>query len=432
MVLKIIGLSFLGIILFISTYLRTYLNGDDIVHFSRMEVKNWYFPYLEKSWIPNRVFDQYFRTLDVNIFDFLYFFQSTLFGVSFFEFFKIYTASIYSVFILLALVYFLRHRPKEETLSWDKIQTITIFIIGLLAIFPWVNHTHLLAYQVPSFLCFIFLHKLIIKDCKSEQLLSFLLLGFICAFTLEAYSAIILIVLLWSLFLSNYKDYRIALLITITFNLLALGVMIKFSQRSSIGVLSFANIFAMIQLVIVSKGFLFMGILSVLCIPLFRIFKLISPAFLMVIFSSVFVTFLISLVTHNNYFSFKEYPWASTLNIAFLCLLFITPQVLSEIRGLYFRFISTLMILIFLSGVINIFLSQSIASGQYSNKLRIFYKAVSSGGVANYLEEGGSLTPGSFAMQVRPLPTFDSPEWFKQSYSVVFKKYVQNFSEKEK
>jgi hypothetical protein len=72
---KALFLVISGIFIFISTFLRSYLNGDDVVHFSEMVTKKIYFPNFTNSWIPNRVFDQYFRTLDVNLFDFFYFFS---------------------------------------------------------------------------------------------------------------------------------------------------------------------------------------------------------------------------------------------------------------------------------------------------------------------------------------------------------------------
>jgi hypothetical protein len=324
------------------------------------------------------------------------------------------------------MVYF--ERVLEGRLAEIKFKSMMrpLILVGLLSIFPWTNHTHLFSYQIPSFLCFLLISKLSVTEVKTNKLdLSFIFLGFVCAFTLEAYTAIVLIVLLFFLLVCYRKQAStIPSLAVILFNLVALLVMGFYSQRSAIKVIEPSQYFANLKDMILSPVFLASLLVLMALFALNLKVKARIGWLLVSIVASLLVCILISLVTNYNYFKFEIYPWSSILNIAYLSILVSFLILLSSLRSLIVGICFVFCSLIYGSYWVNNFLQHSVNAALYSNQLHFFYKNYPSSGDFRTFNYENAVKANSFVMQVRPLPTKDSPEWFIHSYEVMFKKYA--------
>lgn len=343
---------------------------------------------------------------------------------------------------------------------------------------PWKNHTHIISYEIPAFLSFILyleLTKLLIqKSDTSQQPRSssfYLILIYICVFSLEAYTLILagaFLILLTQNFIYKlnpikkdlYKNcqplYNKNFLIYITWffalTLYSLFLILIFSERirtpGQVGSgkfkLSIENIMSLqnnwLLMFIKSHGiFIFAIILSFVLIFILythRTKKLKSIGhvfnspdcirtftnfFIALLISSFITVLLISKITGQNFFNHNIYPWGALFLVAkFYCIFYIaclTVNINSNmwpIKGaiaLVLFIVCTQFLMIFFS-LIEKNTFRSIAVNKAYN-LTINGNKVIDTGLELHNIEGASL----------PFPTGDSPIWLKDTYNQMLKKY---------
>ena len=233
-----------------------------------------------------------------------------------------------------------------------------------LVILPWITEVEMVCYQLPAFLCFVVLAELLkrmprfsVQDQGGVPGPWLMTLAFVAAFSLEAYSAIMLaaIVCAWALnfpWRSNRiwrnQAFIVSCLLAV-YCIAALAVTVLYAQRPDFtGKLSITKqiaefFFAHKSLSYDAKRYcvvLAVGGLAPLLIGAWlpfhrRLVKgsammagLVSlawqrPSFMrwvlflsIVLFPTMIVTSLISLETGYNYFSLSLYPWGGFLLIA--------------------------------------------------------------------------------------------------------------------
>jgi hypothetical protein len=141
-----------------------------------------------------------------------------------------------------------------------------------------------------------------------------------------------------------------------------------------------------------------------------------------VCFSSFTAVLLVSMISGNNYFSHIYYPWGGLLLIGKLACIYLIAFLLLRIRSasLIFLGLVVLVVVIASSKYGLAFLSTSQAKYQQSRLVEAAYReAITSR--SNLIETGLGLD--QIPMQLRPLPTENSPEGFKKDYKNMFLKY---------
>src|SRR5262249_54108428 len=209
------GLRLVGFfaVVWIATFSAAFVNGDDVFQMSQRDTWIFFLPNLNYGWVPNRVFDIYGRTLIAAVFDFVYFPLKAALGADFYCAYKVFSATAFAGFLTSVYRYVLGTLRRPRNRDRVYVEVLYIFLAAILVTtLPWKNQVHFICYQLPAFLSFVLLVEFtkIATNCfastrhKPEtahaigrpNYSSIFLLSFLCAFSLEAYAAIILIALL--------------------------------------------------------------------------------------------------------------------------------------------------------------------------------------------------------------------------------------------
>ncbi|HTJ90206.1 MAG TPA: hypothetical protein VL356_08530 [Acidocella sp.] len=471
------------VIFFVSwfvTYNKAYLTGDDVNTFwgGSYYGASLFFPRLRPDWIPNRVVDMYGRNLLARMFDLVYFPAKSLFGADFFFVFKIFNATIFAIFLCFVYRYLVDQIFTQELSLGVGTQKrgggvlSSVFVAFLvLTILPWTNEVQMVCYQIPAFLSFVVLAELFklmpgfsVQAQPGVPLPWLMTLAFVAAFSLEAYSAIILgaIVFAWLL---NYlgvghKVWRSQAFILSDFLagycVAALCVTAIFAQRpAAIEKLSptkqivefvFANNLlshdAKLYCGVLAAGGL-VPLLILVCRPFYRQLMQADPTVVsgiapilqrslirwmsfvfIVLFSTMVTTSLVSLETGTNYFSLNSYPWGGfVLIVGFFAIPAMTiPAVWCWEGNVSADMARNFLMMLFISGAAVHAVKGSAQYYENSVKILNAYRVAQMNATAVF-DTGLSLD--ALPYQIRPLPTAKSPSNFTQEYQRFFKKYYE-------
>ena len=192
------------------TYNKAYLAGDDVNTFQASGYGvSIFLPKPAPGWTPNRVVDLYGRDLLRHVFDLVYFPAKSLFGADFFFVFKIFNATLFAIFLCVVYRYLVDQIFVQEGALRGERQKRDVGILSslfiafvTLSIVPWITEVEMVCYQIPAFICFVVLAELLkLMPRFSAQgqvgipVPWLMTLCFVAAFSLEAYSAIILAVM---------------------------------------------------------------------------------------------------------------------------------------------------------------------------------------------------------------------------------------------
>jgi len=460
----------LFLIAWATTYNAAVMCGDDVNHFHAAYGNNMYLPNFSWDWIPNRVFDLYFRNLAAALFDVFYFAAHSLFGIGFFTYYKFFSATIFAVFICGVYGY-LRAALRISGGPFVHTALIDLMLaVAVLLILPWTNQVRLICYELPAFLSFLVLVELAkvfyagVRPAELTHCLispaALILLSFVVAFSLEAYAAILLFILVIgvlcavayergsavrtkTLHFFRRPELRPGLAVALSlgiFSILALITTILFSERSAgvhrnqplsglhvnlpmPGAVSFNASLCGILLV----GGIFVMIGAVLSaryarLPFNDSRYLMLGLFILVLASTLIVVGLISFQADQNYFDFDSYPWGGLTLILQLMTLLMAGFVLAPADGQIFglRVVRIFILFVLASRIAVAVLHGQMAAAQKSDLVAAAYAQVIAG-ADGVVRTGLSLN--AIPMQERPLPTADSPEWFIRNYHEFFEKY---------
>lgn len=459
------------------TYNRAYLSGDDINSFKDSNYGvPLFLPQFSHSWIPNRVMDMYGRNLLLHIFDMIYFPAKSLFGTDFFFAFKLFNATIFAIFLCFVYGYLVDQIIIQELFlegrrRRDNGVLVSLFVAFItLTIFPWTNVTQMVCYQVPAFLCFVVLAELFklmpgfsVQAQAGIPLPWLMTLAFISAFSLEAYSAILLaaIVFAWVLNcpLRSREVWRSPVFIVscllVVFCVAALFVTARYALRPAFiekaspvrqmedfflankRLSHDARLYCVVLIAGVAGPLLLLAALP-FCQRFVRgdakIAGLIAPVlqkfsltrwtlfFLIVLFPTMIVVSLTSLETDYNYFSLTSYPWGSMLLIA---AFFAVPAVAMPViwlsnENFLGETVRIFLMMMFISGAAIHAMRQSEQYYDNSEKILNAYHAAQKS-AAPVFDTGLALN--SIPLQIRPFPTAQGPTLFIKDYPAFFKKY---------
>jgi hypothetical protein len=471
-------LTGLFLIAWATTYNAAVMCGDDVNHFHAVYGNNMYLPNFSWDWIPNRVFDLYVRHLVAALFDAIYFPVHTLTGVGFFGFYKFFSATMFTLFICGVYGYLRAALPVGAGgLAHALLLDVTL-ALAVLLVLPWTNQVRMLCYELPAFLSFVvlvelgqsFLHAARPMARAKPRLApaSLLLLSFVVAFSLEAYAAIMLVVLLtgclsvaalasraalraeiWE-FLRR-PEMRPGIIVSsglVIFSILALLTTILFSERSADvhrhqplsglhfnlpGMRGFSFNASLCGSLLVAGILLLMGIVLAgrYFGPVSRLVKrlpiddksgVMAALFVLLLAATLIVVALISFQADQNYFDFASYPWGGLTLILQLMSLLVVGLVLVPSGGQSFWLASLRMFILFVlaSRIAIAVLGGQAAAAEKSDLVAAAYAQVT-GGATGMVQTGLSLD--AMPMQARPLPTMDSPGWFIRNYHDFFEKY---------
>lgn len=436
------------VLIWLATYSVAVMNGDDVVHYAS-SLQSSMLPKFSGGWTPNRVVDNYGRSIFASTFNFLFFATNGVAKVSFFSFYKLFSASVFALFSTGVLAYFLRSLPLDPRNKVFSFVFSLIIAVCIFKLLPWKNQVHFICYQLPAFLTFVLLGMTAgIKDdgASIEKTSCLLLLSYVCSFSLEAFSAAIFIFNAMLLGLHLHKNgwqapavmsqvkigsRSMIVLTNILFSLLALLVTIFFSERAT--VVTGAG---------PSEGFTFgpasklapVGLALFLiggsAIALWRGRKKLEDAehrssVLFCIQTALVVlavTFLISLKTRVNYLAITEYPWGDLMLVGKIAVLYLFALVVSRVASKH-RTVQPILTLL----LVVLFSKLQHGSFQEIEKGNAFSRQVEAAYARATLGDNATLKTGlqldAIPMQIRPLPTASSPEWFIKGYETVFKKY---------
>jgi hypothetical protein len=369
--------------------------------------------------------------------------------------------------------------------AYDHAQQLFVAIL-VLSTFPWKNLVHLICYQFSAFLSFVLLNELkkifinLYKNPHDDSPIEnsatwrshsiLILLSYVCAFSLETNPMIIwfVIVVSWGvilirgLWLKDQGCQRVSMgqsrdsiffaylsLVAVMFCSLAMLITIFFSER--VTVINRAVQWIDILREIFSKNmylWLFLSGVAMIIVLLFIgeiIFnkrwvnselatRLKSKTYFgldvkmcfiftaIVCFSSFTAVLLVSMISGNNNFSHSFYPWGGLLLIGKLACIYLIAFLLLRIRTASLMFLSlVVVVMVIASSKYGLaFLSTSQANYQQSRLVEAAYReAITSR--SNLVETDLGLD--QIPMQLRPLPTENSPEGFKKAYKNMFLKY---------
>jgi hypothetical protein len=477
---RVIGQVTVFLVAWFVTYNKAYLMGDDVDTFNGNRWLPMFLPRLQPEWIPNRVVDLYGRSLLVHVFDVIYFSAKSLFGADFFFVYKIFNATLFAIFLCFVYRYFVELvliqelSLREGQLKLDGGVLPSLFIAFVtLSILPFTTEVVMVCYQVPAFLSFVVLAELFklmprfsVPGLAGVPTTWLMTLSFVVAFSLEAYSAIILAAIIFAWVL-NYrghssKDWRSQAFIVSgllgSFCVAALGVTVRYSQRPLASEKS-SPTRQIIEFFVANKllpydaklycGFLIVGVLGALLLAAFllfyrrlvrddamvvggltavlqRRFSLIrwTLFFLIVLFPTMIAVSLISLETDYNYFSFSIYPWGGLLLIAaFFAVPAIVLPTLWFLRGNFlFDMARIFLMMLFISGAATHAMRESSQSYYNSMKVLNAYRAARRNLNSTAVFDTG-LSLDSLPRDARPLPTARGPSVMIRAYHEFFKKY---------
>ncbi|WP_156392897.1 hypothetical protein [Rhizobium sp. Root1220] len=407
-------------------------------------------PKFSGGWTPNRVLDNYGRSIFASTFNFLFFAANGVSKVSFFSFYKLFSASVFALFSTGVLAYFLRSLPVDPRNKVFSFVFSLIIAVCIFKLLPWRNQVHFICYQLPAFSTFVLLGMTAgIKDngASIEKTSCLLLLSYVCSFSLEAFSAAIFIFNAMLLGLHLHKNgwqvpavmsqvkigsRSMIVLTNMLFSLLALLITIFFSERARVGVIGAGP----------SEGFTFgpasklapvelaLFLIGASAIALWRGRKMPEDAehrssVLFCIQTALVVlavTFLISLKTRVNYLAITEYPWGDLMLVGKIAVLYLFALVVSRVASEHrtVQPILTLLLVVLFSKLQHGSFQEIEKGNAFSRQVEVVYARAMLGDNAT-VKTGLQLD--AIPMQVRPLPTASSPEWFIKGYETVFKKY---------
>lgn len=425
------------------------MNGDDVVHFAS-PLHGVLAPQFHSAWTPNRIIDIYGRTFFSSIFSFTFFSVNGISKISFFMLYKLVSASFFACFVTCIYTYFLKKVAAPENNKVFKVVFGLFIAVVILHTFFWRNQVHFICYQLPGFLTFVLLK--ITYDGKKGELTNsaftgFLLLSYVCNFSLESFTLTIFIFSLSLLLLElKYKatlniagiwtlikksSYIKLLLINLIFGLISLSVTVFFSDRSKGS--EHANFLSGIKFFLESKMTPIGILLLLLCVAAILVKARRKSGwengsthdfhFALSVGVTVLVsTYLISSKSNTNYFNSESYPWGDLMlvgKLAFIYLLGLSVVSFAA-RAPRFQPAMALVLLVLFSRLIYFFFDHVEKDSIASVRAEKIYAAVAAG-------NAGAITTGfdldAIPMPVRPFPTASSPQWFKDAYRITFAKY---------
>lgn len=442
------------IISWISVFEVAYMNGDDVVHFAQQNYRDIFFPELHVSWVPNRVIDFYGRTILTSFFNFLYFAANTSGHISFFNAYKIFSATLFSIFTTHIFWYFVRAIPATRINKTFRFIFIITIGISILQIFFWRNQVHFICYQLPAWLTFTSLKM--VFDSKYSNLsetnfTAAICLSFVSSFSLESITLIIFCFNFLLFLIEIYNQHLVReklegkffnilknsqylklLLINLSFSFISIIISIIFSAR--IVTTSSAN-----NISLFSHHFLLQICVLIFLIIIFSMllgfkYEIQRPSshktfdfrFLsLLILLTLIITIPLSLLTNTDYFSNKFYPWGDTMLVGKICALAFLGM-LVNLLGLQKKILNpflAILMFVFLSNQIIAWFDRTKSNAIISQQVSSVYMLGTLKFEKNNQDINTGLNLETIPMQIRPFPTASSPEWFRQGYQYVFREY---------
>jgi hypothetical protein len=145
----------------------------------------------------------------------------------------------------------------------------------------------------------------------------------------------------------------------------------------------------------------------------------------LLILLTLIITIPLSLITNNNYFSNKFYPWGDMMlvgKISALAFLGMLVNLLVLQKKILNPFIAILMF-VFLSNQIIAWFDRTKSNAIISQQVSSVYMQVTLKFEKNNQDINTGLKLETIPMQIRPFPSASSPEWFRQGYQYVFREY---------
>jgi hypothetical protein len=443
------GPAVLVAVAWLVTYTKAVVRGDDVNHLCVPYGNAIFLPNLAPGWIPNRVLDLYGRNLLGRVFDLVFFPVHELLGVSFFQAYKLFNATLFAAFLWAV------HRYVVGRLGPRPGAPAGVFVaLAVLLIMPWTNEVRALCYELPAFLLFVLLTQVLglLRGAAPGGMPAgwLLVLSFVVAFSLEGYAAILLGTVVAAAALArpwrvrNFWRGEAALVSGLTgaFCVAALVTTAAFSARAGVS----ENFIPVKQYIAhLRRGaylpvdpasyatMLGIGLAGLCAMAVFRRrFVALSgfggkdeaPGwasgfcdFALVGCVTLVVAALISMEANQSFFFFRVYPWGGLLITA---MLFGLTAVAAPLAAWANRPVVVFLLALIISRMAVAALGQAAAAYDESVKTQAAYAAVVAGatGVVNT-----GLDLGSMEMPLRSLPTADSPDWFIDGYRLLFLKY---------
>lgn len=353
-----IGMACFFLFCWLAVFDSAFMNGDDAVHYAS-SLQSSLLPRLHNTWTPNRVVDTYGRSLLSSVFGFLFFSANGITHVGFMTLYKIVSASLFAVFAVFGLSYLLRQLPEVRGGSMLRWTIALLMAVLFFQVFGWRNQVHFICYQLPSLLTFALL-KITVdgrdKEMDVSGMSGFVLLSYLCAFSLESIAATILVFSVGLLaFEWRRRRERIGridsslklIVINICFSVCALVVTFLFSERSKevayTSDLAGMKLFSASSVMLVGVALVFSGAGLFVCQ---RRCKAADDArfaadllfALGLVAATLVTTYAVSIKAGTNYFSLTDYPWGDLMLTGKLACLYalglVAARLAAPTRGL--------------------------------------------------------------------------------------------------
>jgi hypothetical protein len=415
------------------------------------------------------VVDLYGRNLLGRVFDTIFFPAHLLFGVDFFYFFKLFSATLFAVFLCIVHRY-LMARIAASGGRRGGVMVSLLVAFAVLVLLPWTNQVRAVCYELPGFVGFVVLAEVFAllpgvlagREAAGHGAVvpaaMLLPLGFVAAFSLEGDAAIILAALAVAWVLARpwrqagwvRREVTMISAATALFCLVALCMTAVFSARAGVS----KNFIPVRQLTgfLLAHGdapdplswdfaqWLAAGAVGLAVIWAFRaqfaVWCGFAPAsdpnvvfwargaaqLALVTCVTMFLVALICMETDQDFFSFQSYPWGGLLLIP---MFFAVPAAVVPLdwgfEGVFAADAVRQFVMLLLMSWMAVAVTGQAQSGyQESVRVQAGYEAALAH-AGPVVDSGLSLD--GVEMQKRPLPTADSPGWFVQGYGVLFEKY---------
>lgn len=493
------------VIAWLTVYNKSYVNGDDVVHLQSSYGAKFFLPRIGTGWIPNRVVDLYGRNLLQHILDVLYFPLHSIWGFDFFHLFKFFNATIFVIFFSVVYRYITKqsfylitassrgpHTPLNNFLPRLFIAT------ALLAALPWTNEVVFVCYQISGFISFVVILE-ILKRLKRPDLDSamslpipwLVTLSFIAAFSLEAYSAMLLCIVVFAIILTAPTrgmgpSFRRAIFCSaplLIFCSISIALALQYSRRDAVSKrfsLFHESVGALLGYkdVVLHDRFYFAGLVGSVLLAIglilarhYKSYQLFLSAaavtdarepaetepsaethqklgngesslifihralvrfaqhfndyyiyFIIILLPSLAIVSLISMRSGYNYFDPDIYPWGNLLLIPALFAILVVATSVGKLQSSSYLYstATTFFVMLFVSNIMIRATADPFQQYQDSRKIEKAYKEALANDPSTY---DTGLFLKNIPMQIRPLPTADSPQWFKRDYRLFFWKY---------